>query len=217
MVRSIETESVSGFIHEPGHILKATGAGLALTHGAGANCEAPLLKIVAETFAACGMTVLRFNLAFRRRRRIGPPHPSSAAADRESIRGAVAALRVEVAGPIYMGGHSYGGRQATMLAAEEPDLAAALLLLSYPLHPPNKPKELRTAHFSSLRTSALFVHGDGDPFGSPEELRAALAMIPASTRLMVIERAAHDLRKGRIDPTAVVTALLEMRRGAGST
>jgi len=216
MVRRIETESASGFIHEPGHILKATGAGLALTHGAGANCETPLLTTVAETFAACGITVLRFNLAFRRNRRFGPPHPSGAAADRASIRAAVAALRIEVAGPIYMGGHSYGGRQATMLAAEQPDTAGGLLLFSYPLHPPNKPKELRTAHFSSLRTPALFVHGDSDPLGSPEELRAALELIPATTRLMVIERAAHDLRKGRIDPAGVVTALLETRRSAGS-
>jgi hypothetical protein len=216
MIRPIETQTVSGFIHEPGHILKATGAGLAITHGAGANCEAPLLAAVAETFAACGITVLRFNLAFRRKRRLGPPHPSSAAADRESIRAAIAALQVEVAGPIYAGGHSYGGRQVTMLAAEAPDLAAGLLLFSYPLHPPNKPTDLRTAHFPSLRTPALFVHGDADPFGSPEELRAALELIPSSTRLMLIARAGHDLRKGRIDPTGLVTVLLEPRRTAGS-
>jgi hypothetical protein len=103
-----------------------------------------------------------------------------------------------------------------MLAAEAPDVAAGLLLFSYPLHPPNKPKDLRTAHFPSLRTPTLFVHGDGDPFGSLEELQAALKLIPASTRLMVIERAGHDLRKGRIDAAAVVTALLETRRSAGS-
>jgi len=211
MVRRIETESVSGFIHEPGPMTKTTGAGLALTHGAGANCEAGLLTTVAETFAACGMTVLRFNLAFRRKRRFGPPHPSSAAADRESIRAAMAALRAEVAGPVYMGGHSYGGRQATMLAAEEPEIAAGLLLFSYPLHPPNKPEQPRTAHFPSLRTPGLFVHGDADPFGSPEEMRAALEMIPAPTRLMTIERAGHDLRKGRIDAAAVLTALTEAR------
>lgn len=216
MVRRIETDSVSGFIHEPGHILKATGAGLALTHGAGANCEALLLTTIAETFAACGITVLRFNLAFRRKRRFGPPQPSGAANDRESIRAAAAALRVEVAGPIYLGGHSYGGRQATMVAAEDPEIATALLLLSYPLHPPNKPQQLRTAHLPSLRTPAVFVHGDADPFGSPEEMRTALGLVPASTRLMLIERAGHDLRKGRIDPSAIVTALLDTRRNAGS-
>ena len=211
MVRRIETESVSGFIHEPEEILKATGAGLALTHGAGANCEAALLTTVAETFAAYGMTVLRFDLAFRRKRHFGPPHPSNAAADRESIRVAIAALRSTVAGPIYTGGHSYGGRQATMLAAEEPEIATGLLLFSYPLHPPNKPEQLRTAHFPSLRTPGLFVHGDADPFGSPEEMRAALELIPAPTRLITIERAGHDLRKGRIDAAAVLAALTEAR------
>jgi predicted alpha/beta-hydrolase family hydrolase len=216
MVRRIETGDVSGFIHEPGRVLKASGAGLALTHGAGANCEAAVLMTVAETFAAYGMTVLRFNLAFRRKRRFGPPHPSSAAADRDSVRAAAAALQREVAGPVYMGGHSYGGRQASMVAAEEPEMAAGLLLLSYPLHPPNKPNELRTSHFPLLRTPALFVHGDADPFGSLEELRAALELIPAATRLMTIERAGHDLRKGRIDVAAIVTALLEARHSADS-
>ena len=74
-------------------------------------------------------------------------------------------LRGRVGGPVVLGGHSYGGRQATMLAAEEPGVAEALLLLSYPLHPPNKPAQLRTAHFPQLRTPALFVSGTKDPFG----------------------------------------------------
>ncbi len=103
-----------------------------------------------------------------------------------------------------------------MLAAEDPEIAAGLLLFSYPLHPPNKPQELRTAHFPSLRTPALFVHGDADPFGTPDEVRAALELIPAATRLMLIERAGHDLRKGRIDPTAILAALVETRRSASS-
>ncbi len=51
-----------------------------------------------------------------------------------------------------------------MLEAEDPELAQRLLLLSYPLHPPRKPEQLRTAHFPNLRTPALFVHGDADPF-----------------------------------------------------
>ena len=73
-----------------------------------------------------------------------------------------------------LGGHSYGGRQASMLAADEPGLARSLLLLAYPLHPPNRPAELRVAHFPRLHTPALFVHGTTDPFGSVAELRRAL-------------------------------------------
>jgi hypothetical protein len=79
-----------------------------------------------------------------------------------------------------------------MLAAEA-GLAAALLLLSYPLHPPRRPADLRTAHFPKLATPALFIHGTRDPFGSIDEMRAALATIAGPHELMAIEGAGHDL------------------------
>jgi len=112
---------------------------------------------------------------------------------------------------IYLGGHSYGGRQASMLAAEDPGLAKALLLLSYPLHPPGKPDQLRTAHFPNLRSPAVFVHGAADPFGSIAELTAAVAMIPAQTQILPIEGAGHDLGRGRFVSPALVAALLNAR------
>jgi hypothetical protein len=80
-----------------------------------------------------------------------------------------------------------------MLAAEQPGLVAALLLLSYPLHPPKRADQPRTAHFPSLRTPALFVHGTRDGFGSIEEIRSALELIPTRTDLLIIERAGHEL------------------------
>ena len=89
-------------------------------------------------------------------------------------------MRQIVPGRVFLGGHSYGGRQASMLAASDPAVTPALLLLSYPLHPPRRPEQLRTAHFPDLRTPALFVHGVRDPFGSREEMEAALALIPAA-------------------------------------
>ena len=92
-----------------------------------------------------------------------------------------------------MGGHSYGGRQASMLCAEQPDLVPGLLLLSYPLHPPRRPEQQRTQHLPELRTTTLFAHGTRDPFGSIEELERALKMIPAKTRLLTVEGAGHDL------------------------
>jgi len=174
-------------------------SGLVLTHGAGSNSKAPLLVAVANAFEAAGYRVLRFDLAFRQKRPFGPPSPATAAQDRESIRQAVAEMRKLVDGPVVLGGHSYGGRQATMLAAEEPGLAASLLLLSYPLHPPNKPTQLRTAHFPSLRTPALFVHGTKDPFGTIDEMRAALGMIPAKTEFLPLDGLGHDLGRGRFD------------------
>ncbi len=86
-----------------------------------------------------------------------------------------------------------------MLAADEPGLVDCLLLLSYPLHPPQRPGELRTAHFPRLQTPALFVHGARDGFGSTDELGAALKLIPARTELLTVTGAGHELltRKNR--------------------
>jgi predicted alpha/beta-hydrolase family hydrolase len=80
-----------------------------------------------------------------------------------------------------------------MVAAEDSKVADGLLLLSYPLHPPGKPEKLRTAHFPEIRIKAAFVHGGRDSFGSPEEMRSALALIPAATSLHILESAGHDL------------------------
>ena len=80
-----------------------------------------------------------------------------------------------------------------MLCAEEPEVASGLLLLSYPLHPPRKPEQQRTQHLPNLQTPTLFVHGTRDPFGLIEELQRAIKMIPAKTKLMVVEGAGHDL------------------------
>ena len=184
------TPAVHGFIHHPA---KPGGHGLALTHGAGSNCRAPLLVAVAEAFAAAGITVLRCDLPYRQERSFGPPRGGDAQQDREGLSNAVACLRETGVERVFLGGHSYGGRQASMLCAEHPDLVTGLLLQSYPLHPPGKPERLRVQHLPSLRLPVLFVHGTRDPFGSIEEMRSALKLIPAKTRLLVVEGAGHDL------------------------
>ncbi len=93
-----------------------------------------------------------------------------------------------------------------MLAAAEPGLLDGLLLLSYPLHPPKKPQELRTVHFPNLKTPALFVHGSRDGFGSIEALTEALKLISARTELMLVRGAGHELVSARTvgDVTATV-------------
>jgi len=85
-----------------------------------------------------------------------------------------------------------------------------LLLLSYPLHPPGKTAQLRTAHFPQLQTPVIFVHGSRDPFGSLEELRQAIALIPAETRLIQLEGAGHELGRDHAGlAKRIVNALLE--------
>jgi predicted alpha/beta-hydrolase family hydrolase len=181
---------VRGFLHHPE---KSSDDGLVLAHGAGSNSNTSLLVAVADSFAGAGFSVLRCDLSFRQARSFGPPRPGDAERDREGLRNAVSTMRKLGCTRVFLGGHSYGGRQATMLCAEESDLAAGLLLLSYPLHPPRKPTQLRVQHLPELRVSCLFVHGTRDPFGSVDEMEAALKIIPAKTRLLTVEGAGHDL------------------------
>ena len=206
--------AVHGFLHEPAQF---NGDALVLTHGAGANCQSKLLIALADAFSGTGYSVLRFNLPFRQSRPHGPPFPAMAARDRQGLRRAVEVLRSRTPGRIFLGGHSYGGRQGSMLAAEQPQLVAGLLLLSYPLHPPRKPAELRTAHFPQLKTPSLFVHGGRDPFGSHDEIKAALALIPAQTMLLEIEGAGHELLVNKTEenlPARIVQAFQEFFRKA---
>jgi predicted alpha/beta-hydrolase family hydrolase len=192
MEEAFDSGSVRGVLHQPEN---PTGAAIALTHGAGSNCHAPLLARLARTFAGAGLVVLRYDLPFRQQRPKGPPFPAAAARDREGVAQAVDSLRRRSAGRVFAGGHSYGGRQTAMAAAERPEMADALLLLSYPLHPPSKPGQMRTSFFPDLRTPALFVHGSDDPFGTLAELGAALRLIPSATELLAVERSAHDLKR----------------------
>jgi uncharacterized protein len=187
---------VRGFLHRPE---SPRGDGLVLTHGAGSNCQSPLLVAVAGMFCAAGWMVLRCDLPFRQEHPHGPPARGGADRDRAGLRAAVAALRREAAGQIYLGGHSYGGRQASMLAAADPEVAGALLLMSYPLHPPERPDVMRTEHLPDLRTPALFVHGTSDGFGSIAEMEEAIRLIPARAELLAIAGAGHELmtRKNR--------------------
>src|SRR5271165_1056119 len=186
---------VRGFLHRAED---AGGGYLVLTHGAGGNCSGPLLVALAEKFSASGLTVLRCDLPYRQRRPHGAPSPSDAKSDQAGLRRAVELMRKQFAGRAFLGGSSYGGRQASMLVAGEPSLVEGLVLLSYPLHPPGRPEKLRTAHFPSLRTPVLFVSGTKDAFGSIEELEAALKLVPARKKLVAITGAPHGLsQKGK--------------------
>jgi predicted alpha/beta-hydrolase family hydrolase len=181
---------------------------LLLTHGAGSNRNAPLLVALANAFTEHQIEVVRYDLPYRQERPHGPPRPGDAAKDREGLRQEIIKLREKHAGQIWLGGQSYGGRQASILAAETPTLADRLLLLSYPLHPPGKPSQLRTAHFSMLQTPALFVHGSRDPFGTFDELKTALALIPAPVRLLEVEGAGHDLGRNHLSLAALIASTL---------
>jgi len=196
---------VRGFLHRPE---SPSGDSLVLTHGAGGNARMGLLVALAEAFAGAGFAVLCCELPFRQQRPYGPPRPGDAVRDREGLKHAAAAMRKLFPGRIFLGGQSYGGRQASILIAETPvaersgaehaaakgkPLADGLLLLSYPLHPPGHPEKPRTEHLPKIEVPVMFVSGTRDPFGTIEEIESARKLIPATSLLLPVEGAGHDL------------------------
>jgi predicted alpha/beta-hydrolase family hydrolase len=181
---------VRGTLHRAA---STSGDFLVLTHGASGNSNAALLVALADAFAAAGVSVLRCDLPYRQRKPNGPPSPADAKVDQQGLRRAVLLMKQQFSGRAFLGGSSYGGRQASLLAASEASLVDGLLLLSYPLHPPGRPTQLRTQHLPQLQTPVLFVSGTRDAFGSIDELEATLKLIPARKKLVTIEGAAHGL------------------------
>jgi predicted alpha/beta-hydrolase family hydrolase len=159
-------------------------------------------------------------LPYRRRRPKGPPS-GSAATDRAGIVEAIALCRSLAEGPLIAGGHSYGGRQTSMVIAASPEGVAApvdvLTLFSYPVHPPGKPERPRTEHLPDITVPTVFTHGTSDPFGTPAEVRDAAALIAAPTEVVEITGARHDLGSKTLDvPALAVDATLRLLGLPGS-
>jgi predicted alpha/beta-hydrolase family hydrolase len=207
VVKLKEIAAIAGIAHQP----DGEPAGVVvLTHGAGGSRESPLLTRICEEWARRGWLAVRYNLPYRRRRPKGPPS-GSAAGDREGIAEALAAVRDLAAGPVIAGGHSYGGRQTSMAVADEGLAVDVLALFSYPVHPPGRPERARTEHLPRIAVPTVFTHGTADPFGTPDEVRAAAALIPAPTEIVEVTGARHDLGSKRLDvPTLAVEAALRL-------
>jgi predicted alpha/beta-hydrolase family hydrolase len=186
-----EGPAVRGFLHRPAG---GPANGLVLAHGAGGNAAQSTLAALCAAFAQAGFLALRIDLPFRQARASGSPYPAQGAADRLGIERAAGCLAEMGAGKVVIGGHSYGGRQASMLAAEKTEIASALLFLSYPLHPPGKPDQQRSGHFPGIKAPCVFVHGTRDPFGTLDEMRSALALLRARHELMEVTGGDHGLR-----------------------
>ncbi|BBY84921.1 alpha/beta hydrolase family protein [Mycolicibacterium tokaiense] len=199
-------EAIAGVAHEPDGA--PTGVVL-LTHGAGGSREAPLLGRICDEWARRGWLAIRYNLPYRRRRPKGPPS-GSAAADQAGIIEAIELAHTLSDGPVLVGGHSYGGRMTSMVAAQGADLAG-LTLFSYPLHPPGKPERARTEHLPQITVPTVFTHGTADPFGSIEELTQAAALLGGTSEIVEITGARHDLAsKTLVVPALAVDAALRV-------
>ena len=164
-----------------------------LTPGAGSAASHSSLVALEEALAP--LPVARVDFPYRREGRKAPDRaPKLVACIREEAA-ALAARTGAAPERIVLGGRSMGGRMCSLAVAEGLP-AAGLVLVSYPLHPPGRPEQLRTAHFPQLHVPCLFVSGDRDTFGRPEELAAHLDTIPGRVTHVVVPKAGHDL-KGR--------------------
>jgi uncharacterized protein len=209
----VSLDQIAGLAHAP----EGTPSGVVvLTHGAGGSRESALLQGLCDEWARRGWLAVRHNLPYRQRRPKGPPS-GSAATDRAGIVEAIAVCRGLAAGPLIVGGHSYGGRQTSMVVAEGSGVSHVqvdvLTLFSYPVHPPGKPERARTEHLPSIAVPTMFTHGTSDPFGTLDEVRAAAALIPAPTQIVEIAGARHDLSSKALDvPALAVDAALRLLR-----
>ncbi len=204
-------EQIAGVAHEPVGDPNGRPKGIVvLTHGAGGSRESPLLQQVCDEWARRGWLAVRYNLPYRRRRPTGPPS-GSATTDRAGIVEAITLCRSLADGPLIAGGHSYGGRQTSMVVAADEAPVDVLTLFSYPVHPPGKPERPRTEHLPDITVPTVFTHGTSDPFGTPEELRDAAALITGTTAVVEIAGARHDLRSKTLNVAALaVDAALQL-------
>jgi predicted alpha/beta-hydrolase family hydrolase len=210
MIARLNLDPIAGIAHEPDGVPEGV---VVLTHGAGGNRESELLQRVCDEWARRGWLAIRYNLPYRRRRPTGPPS-GSAATDRAGIDEAITWCRTLTDGPLIAGGHSYGGRQTSMVVAEaNPAQVDVLTLFSYPVHPPGKPERPRTEHLPDITVPTVFTHGTSDPFGTPAEVRDAAALIAAPIEVVEITGARHDLRSKTLDvPALAVDAALRLLR-----
>jgi uncharacterized protein len=180
--------------------------GLVITPGASAGKDHSGLVAIDDAVTAAGLAVERVEFPGQAagRRRTDPP-----AVCIETVRSATTALAARLSFPtgrIAVGGRSFGGRMCSLAVAEGLEVAA-LVLVSYPLHPPGRPDRLRTEHFPDLHLPCLFVSGRRDAFATPEELERQTALIPGEVT-MVFVQGDHSLRRSEDEVAGVVAEYL---------
>lgn len=165
--------------------------GLVLFPGAGSNREHSSLRTIESRVAP--LPVARIDFPYRR---AGRRAPDRAPVLLDCVVNEVKAFAAEVGcrtSSLVIGGRSMGGRMCSTAAADGL-VVKGLVLVSYPLHPPAKPENLRVEHLPRIAVPTLFVHGTNDPFGSPAELRRHVRKVKGNVTLHVVERGRHDLK-----------------------
>jgi uncharacterized protein len=178
---------------------------LVVGHGAGAGMEHPFIAGFCEELSASGVSALRFNFPYLEAGRRSPGSPKDATA---AFVAAFDAATARTGGrPVFAGGKSYGGRMASMAAAEGMP-AAGLVFLGYPLHAPGKTDQVRDTHLHGLTQPMLFLQGTKDPFADPNVLRGVLKKLGKRATYVPFEDAGHSFERSRKDDQRANAAAL---------
>lgn len=229
-VDGLDIDHVAAVWHHPADPVE--GLSVLLTHGAGGNVDDPALVALADVVAAAGHPAVRVTMPYRQRRAKGPPpRAERGVGDLAAVIAGILDTGTEP-GPWVLGGKSYGGRLATMVAARVPGVdrvvevtgrldVVGVACLSYPLHPPGRPDRVRVDHFDAIDVPVLFVQGTHDPFGGPDELCPHLGRLSAPATVVPVGGGDHSLRvprtrsaDGRTHPAQDVVAGLTVQAGA---
>ena len=152
----------------------AAVATLVFGHGAGADMRHPNMEAIAQAFAAVGISTLRFNFPFKEAKKSRVDAKPVAIA---TIEAALDFARERFVGPLFLGGHSFGGRMATHAVAERQLDVAGLILGSFPLHPAGRLSVDRAAHLDAVRQPLLFLSGTRDALADAGLLKEVVERI----------------------------------------
>ena len=192
---------------------KPADAALILGHGAGAGQRSAFMVDFARALAALGLDVVTFNFLYtEQHRKIPDRAPALELCYRAVINGVRERLD-SARRHLFIGGKSMGGRIASQVAAADPDLRiAGLVLLGYPLHPPGRPDQRRDKHLPAIRRPMLVVQGSRDAFGIPTELSPILDPLTPKPTLHVVDRGDHSFKLPRKDPLAQAAVFDDVQR-----
>jgi predicted alpha/beta-hydrolase family hydrolase len=166
-------------------------AALVLAHGAGAGMRHASMQAIADAFARRGIATLRFDFPFMAE---GRKRTDSREVATAAVADAFAAARERTRLPLWLGGHSFGGRMASHAVLDRALAAAGLIFCSFPLHMPGKPAVQRAAHLNEIGKPMLFLSGTRDALAERRLLEPLVASLGPTARVHWLETADHGYR-----------------------
>ncbi len=190
-------ESVTA-IRYPASKSQRLGNTLLLGHGAGANQTSGFMRDFAGALAARGIEVVTFNFLYSEQGRNAPDRADKLEACYRAVIETVSKKLGD--NRLFIGGKSMGGRIASQVAAQGMEGLHGLVFLGYPLHPPGSPEKLRAEHLSKINKPMLFVQGERDPFGTPDELQPIIKKLKPAAKIYPIAQGDHSFKVPKKSP-----------------